>query len=197
MKGIICYYSGSGNTKLALEYLSKKITNTNFELYNIVKNEVPDFINYDVAGFATFTDFGGPAQLMYSFFDKVKKQNNKPAFVFNTYGFISVRTKSELGNLAKSKGFNVLSGFSLHTPENYPPMRKMNKAYDDAPKPKELDSFDNYIKLLNDQLGELKSGNTPKSEKLKTGILGVIFPKFPRTQSKKDFGIQNVNENLS
>ena len=43
MKGIICYYSGSGNTKLALEYMSKKITNTDFELYNIVRNEVPDF----------------------------------------------------------------------------------------------------------------------------------------------------------
>ena len=158
MKGIICYYSGSGNTKLAIEYLSKKITNTNFELYDIVKKEVPDFTNYDVAGFATFTDFGGPAQLMYSFFDKIKMQKDKPAFVFNTFGFISVRTLKELGNLATSKGFNVISGFSLHTPENYPPMRKRNKAYNDAPKPKELSNFDRitffhnfpfFIALLN------------------------------------------------
>jgi len=35
MKGIICYYSGSGNTKLAMEYLTRKITNTDFELYDI------------------------------------------------------------------------------------------------------------------------------------------------------------------
>jgi len=196
MKGIICYYSGSGNTKLALEYLIKKITNTDFELHNIVKNEVPDFSKFDVAGFATFADFGGPAQLMYSFFDKVKKQNNKHAFVFNTFGFLSVRTKSELGNLAKSRGFNVLSGFSLHTPENYPPMRSRNMAFDKAPKPKELNNFDNYIKLLDTQLSEIRSGKTPRSKKLNTGIMGVIFPKFPRTQSKKDFGIQNVDESL-
>lgn len=60
MKGIICYYSGSGNTKLAMKYLSKKIPNVEFELLDIVNSETPDFSNYDVAGFATFTDFGGP-----------------------------------------------------------------------------------------------------------------------------------------
>ena len=42
MKGIICYYSGSGNTKLAANCIKKKIKNADFELCDIVKNDTPD-----------------------------------------------------------------------------------------------------------------------------------------------------------
>lgn len=38
MKGVICYYSGSGNTKLARKYLVENIKNeTQFDLYDVTK----------------------------------------------------------------------------------------------------------------------------------------------------------------
>ncbi len=196
MKGIICYYSGSGNTKLAIEYLRKKITVGEFELLDITKKSIPDFSKYDIAGFATFADFGGPPQLMYDFIKKVKKQKNKPAFVFNTYGFISVHTLKQLGELVTSNGFNVILGFSLHTPENYPPMRNNKMAFDNAPKPKELRNFDSFINELEEKMKSVKSGQQLEPQKLKSGFMGLVFPKFPRTQSKKDFGIQQVQNEL-
>lgn len=196
MKGIICYYSGSGNTKLAMEYLSKKISNIEFELYNIVKNEVPDFSKYDIVGFATFADYLSPPQLFYDFFKKVKTQDNRPAFIFNTYGGITGTTLKDIAKLAKSKGFYVLSGFSLHMPQSYPPMRKNNMPSDNAPTSKEAYEFNEYITILDNQLGEVKSGKKVISKKIPTGGMMGFAPKFPRTQAKKGFGIQNVNEEL-
>ena len=62
--------------------------------------------NYDIVGFATFTDFGGVPQYFHAFFKKIDPQPDKNAFVFNTYGFISGVTLKSFANLARSKSFN-------------------------------------------------------------------------------------------
>jgi ferredoxin/flavodoxin len=196
MKGIICYYSGSGNTKLAISYINKQIPSCEFELFNIMNNETPDFSKFNIVGFATFADFWSAPQLMHTFFNGIEQQKGKPAFVFNTYGFISGKTLKSLSDLAKNKGFNVISGCSLHTPENFPPMRKRNMAFDHAPKPKEFEQFNKFIDFLSDQISSIIAGDTPRSVPIKTGIMGIIFPKFSRKQSKKDFGIQNVKNDI-
>ncbi|RKX85324.1 MAG: hypothetical protein DRP58_05975 [Spirochaetes bacterium] len=194
MKGIICYYSGSGNTKLACNYINRNISGTEFELYNIVGNDIPSLDKYDIVGFATFTDFWGAPQLFHSFMNKIENVSNKNAFVFNTYGFLSGKTLKHLSGLAKLKGFNVLIGHSLHTPENYPPMRTQNRAYDDAPKPKELEAFEKFISKLDAILDTISSNNQSKEESIKLGFIGNILPAFSRTAAKKDFGEQNVDE---
>ena len=98
MKGIFYYYSGSGNTKLACQYLVHNIKNAAFELHDIVKRDIPDFSNYDVVGFATFTDFGGVPQYFCSFFEKLAPQSDKHAFLLNTYGAMSLPTTFPLGS---------------------------------------------------------------------------------------------------
>jgi ferredoxin len=196
MKGIICYYSGSGNTKLACDYISRNISGTDFELYNIVGNDIPNWDNYDIVGLASFTDFWGTPQLFHSFLNKVDTVQNKNAFVLNTYGFFSGKTLKQLSILAKRKGFNVLAGHSLHTPENYPPMRTQNREYDDAPKPKEFEAFNDFISRLNIVLNTIASEKKPKRESIKIGLMGTLLPAFSRTMAKKDFGNQEVNESL-
>ena len=196
MKGIICYYSGSGNTKLACEYISRKISNTEFEIYNIVGNNIPELDSYDIIGFASFTDFWGAPQLFHSFMKNIDTVQHKNAFVLNTYGFFSGKTLKELSGLAEKKGFNVLAGHSLHTPENYPPMRTQNRAYDDAPKPKDLEEFDTFISKLDAILNTISTDMQPKRESIKIGLMGTILPSFSRTAAKKDFGEQNVDESL-
>lgn len=194
MKGIICYYSGSGNTKLICESIKSQISGIEFDLCDIVKDGKPDFTRYDVVGFATFTDFLGAPHLMYSFFEEVAKQSGRYAFVLNTYGFVSGVTLKVLAKLAESRGFSVISGHSLHTPENYPPMRKRNKAFDHAPVPKEHAKFNDFIVQLKNQIGAIQAGAAPEIALVRIGLLNSILPRMSRTQAKKDFGIQQVDE---
>ena len=196
MKGIICYYSGSGNTKLACEYIKGKTNNADFELYNIVKNEIPDFTKYDIVGFAAFADFGAVSKIMYSFVDKMPDQNEKNAFIFNTYGAFSLKTLTTFDELVTGAGFKVQTGYSLHTPESYPPMRKRGMAFDKSPKPKDMLEFDSFISDLDSILNDIKSGKEIKKRKLKLKFTAMLMPGFDRAQAKKDFGIQNVNKEL-
>ena len=194
MKGTICYYSGSGNTKLASEYIAEKLKNADFSTCNIVRNEIPDLSKYDIVGFATFTDFGDVPKYFYSFFDKINSFPGKNAFVFNTYGMVSGKTLKILENLAKAKQFNVISGYSLHTPESYIPMRVSKMTFDSSPNKKELDKFNRFISALDHTLENIQSGNKAEKSKIRIGILNTIIVKIPRAKDKKDFGIQNVNE---
>ena len=196
IKGIICYYSGSGNTKLACEYLSRKIENADFELRNIVREKAPDFSAYDIAGFATFTDFGAPPQYMYSFVKNIVPQNGKTAFVLNTYGFISFKTLPALRDLVESAGFSVFTGFSLHTPESYPPMRRRGRDFDNAPNPKELMAFDEFVTRLDAAIGGMRSGRVITFERIKYPSILALVPGYSRKKAKSDFGIQNVKAEL-
>lgn len=194
MRGIICYYSGSGNTKLICESLKKQVHGAEFELHDIAKDGMPDFSKYDVAGFATFADCLSAPHLMYTFFEQMAPQSGKYAFVLNTYGFMSGVTLKALAGLAASKGFTVMSGHSLHTPENYPPMRKWNMAFDHAPTPKEQTKFKDFVTLMNEQVSAIQAGTTPQVVPVRIGLLNSILPRMPRTKAKKDFGIQKVDE---
>jgi flavodoxin len=122
-KGIIFYYSGSGNTKLACQYIIQNLNQIDVELFNMVKAaSVPDLTVYDLVGFATFTDFGGAPFLFHEFMKQLPQQNDKLAFVFNTFGSFSLKTLKSMAKLAKARGFKVVEGHSLHTPESYIPL---------------------------------------------------------------------------
>ena len=121
MKGVIYYYSGAGNTKLACRYIAGNVA-IPFDLVDVVKEKQIDLEPYDVVGFATFTDFLGPPHLFQAFVEGLPRQEGKLAFVFNTYGARSGRTLRILEKRGAAKGFVVIAGHSLHTPECYPPM---------------------------------------------------------------------------
>ncbi len=194
MKGIICYYSGSGNTKLACEYIKNRIKNADIELYNIVKSETPDLDTYDIVGFATFTDFSGPPQLMCTFLDGMKDYPEKTAFIFNTYGFISGKTLKRLKVLVQSKKFNIVAEHTLKTPESYPPQRKRGYAADDCPNGKHMGAFNSFITNLDRLIQNINTGQTVKPIKFKGRFVDLLLPSFGRTKAKKDFGIQEVNK---
>ena len=148
MKGIICYCSGSGNTKLACQYIKGKVKNIEFDLFNIITDGIPSVEKYDFAGFATFTNFLNVPYIVQMFIEKLPRQNNKPAFVFNTYGFISGKTLKILDKTVRAKGFKVIAGHSLHTPESYPPMIARGRGNEQAPNEKEINNFNKFISEL-------------------------------------------------
>ena len=130
--------------ELAIQYLRAKVKHVDFELYDIVKNEIPNLGIYNVVGFATFTDFGGVPQYFHTFFDHLDHQDEKYGFIFNTDGFYSGGTLKSFADLAASRGFIVISGYSLHTPESYPPRRARNRTFDNAPNPNEYERFKGF-----------------------------------------------------
>ncbi len=196
LKCIICYYSGSGNTKLACQYIANNIRNVEFKLFNITREGIPDLDSYDIAGFACFTDFLDPPYLMGTFVDKLKRQAGKPAFVFNTYGFINGKTRITLDKWVTAKGFEVLAGHSLHTPESYPPMIAGGRGNKQAPNEKELREFKKFISGLEESFNLLRIGKEVTIKRRIADILIGTLPVFWRTRSKKEMGIKYVDTEL-
>ncbi len=196
LKGLICYYSGSGNTRLACQYIQSHVKNAEFKLFNIMRDGTPDFAAYDIAGFATFTDFLDPPYLVQTFMEGLAAQDNKPSFVFNTYGFINGRTTQTLGKWATAKGFKVIAGHSLHTPESYPPMVAAGRGNEQAPNEKELKAFKSFVADLDENCGLLCEGKDVAAKKIRANFIYNLLPSFSRTRSKHDMGLKYVDEAL-
>ena len=191
MRGLICYYSGSGNTRLVCQYLAAHLKNCDFDLYDIKKGMKPDLDAYDVIGFACFADFGGPSFLIQRFIEGLPPQEDRPAFVFNTYGFMSGKTQGQLDKWVSAKGFVTVAGHSLHTPESYPPMVARGKGFETSPNEKEMQGFLDFISELDSILARIEAGEGAKRGKIKRGIFIL-----PRTRAKKDMGDKFVDESL-
>lgn len=196
MKGIICYCSGSGNTKLACQYIKGKVKNIEFDLFNIITDGIPSVEKYDFAGFATFTNFLNIPYIVQMFIEKLPRQNNKPAFVFNTYGFISGKTLKILDKTVTAKGFKVIAGHSLHTPESYPPMIARGRGNEQAPNEKEINNFNKFISELDYFIYYLENRNEPQIKKIRVGLLNSLMPAYSFTKAREDMGDKYVDESL-
>jgi len=188
MRGIICYCSGSGNTRLACNYIAGKVKNVELELFDIIRDGMPALENYDVAGFAAFTNYSGIPYIFQDFMENLTQQNNKPAFVFNTYGFMKGRTLQIISELAGMKGYKVVAGNSLHTPESYPPMIAIGMGNKKAPDKKELKNFNEFISELDHIISLMKSGSELHQKEIKVGILNRLFPPLSSARARKEMG---------
>lgn len=195
MKGIIYYYSATGNTELACRYIASRSAAIAFDLSDITKNDTPNPAAYDIVGFAAPTDFWGPPHLMKTFLDRLPAQSGKPAFVFNTYGLVSGRTLPTLKDWAGARGFTVAAGHSLQAPENYPPLIIKGITSENAPGPGALKRFNDFIAELNSLPAAIQDGGI-KEAKLKTGMINALLPTRSRTQARKDMGNKFVDHDL-
>ena len=195
MNGLICFYSGSGNTKLACEYIARNAQAIRLDLFDIVSGGKPDLTAYGIVGFATFTDFFGPPMLMKTFLQSLPAQRDKPAFLFNTYGAISGKTLWLLNRWAGERGFRPVASHSLHTPENYPPMIARGRAFADAPNSQELAAFDGFVAALDAVAREHVAGQPIRSQRPRSGFFRFL-PAFPRTQSRRAMGTKHVDAEL-
>ena len=92
LKGAILYYSNTGNTRLACEYIKAKITRAELELIDIMRSDVNSLQPFDVVGFAFFTDTWRPPGLFLHKVDALADTQGKPAFSLNTYGCLTGRS---------------------------------------------------------------------------------------------------------
>jgi len=196
MKGVICYYSGAGNTRLACRYIAKNVRDVEFDLFDIVKGGTLDLTQYDIVGLAAFTDFFAPSQVFQTFVENLPQQNGKAAFVFNTYGFISGKTLKVMEKWADAQGFRVIAGHSLHTPESYPPMIARGRAFVDSPKEKDMARFDEFMATLGQLCAAIEGDQPLTSTKVSVGLFNRLLPIGARTRARKDMGLKYVDEAL-
>ncbi len=196
MKGLICYYSNSGNTRLACEYIARKVTAAKFEFANMAEKVKPDISGCDLIGFAASTYYGGPPLLVRDFIDALPAQNGKPAFVFNTYGLISGKTLKLMAEWVTQKGFTVIAGHTLHMPESYPPLIARGMRFDNSPNDTEMDKFNHFISGLEQSIKTMASGATIGPSTISIGLLNHLLPVSTGKKSKRDMGAIFVDEPL-
>lgn len=196
MKGAICYYSGSGNTALACRYLAARMEDIEFDLIDVTGDEAVDTDVYDVIGFAAFTDFFGPSQVFLDFVDRLPHQDGKLAFLLSTHGFISGKTLPAMESAVTARGFRIVAGHALHTPESYPPMIVRGRANEQAPNAREQSAFDTFISQVRRRLLDSQPGLSDAGRQVRISFLNRLMPSRPRTSARKDMGEKFVDEAL-
>jgi len=194
MKGVICYYSNTGNTLLACRYLAKRCDGTAFDLYDLARDHGLDLAKYDLVGFAAWADFLAPSALFTAFVDGLPHQSRKPAFVFASFGSFKGGTLSKMVRHVQRKGFVVLGAHALHMPENIPAMILAGRAHAQAPDEKELRRFDQFIDGLNLAIKKRRdqhdnSGVAP----FRLGWSDRLMPALPRFLGRLTLGTQRVD----
>ena len=190
LRGLICYYSGSGNTKLACEAIASRTDAIDFTLFDITQEDTPDLTDYDLIGFATWADFLNPPKQMKTFLESLPLQSQIPAFVFNTFGGFSAKTLATLDRWARERGFHVIAGHSLHTPENFPPMIKRGQDFKDSPNEKELAAFEAFVTQLDELATSMIAGEAVPARRVG---LSRFMPALSRTHSRKSMGEKSVD----
>ena len=195
MKGIICYFSSSGNTRLACKYIERKVSSCSFDLFDILKDGTPDLDAYDVVGFATFTDFVAPSLRMRQFIQDLKTHDGKPAFVLNTFGSnTSGGTLWQMRQLVKGRGFTVFAGHTLPCPESFPPLIAEGKGFEDHPHPDKMSAFDGFIAKLDKVCAQLAEKEPSETDDLGVGFIARHLPTPPRAVARWSMGQKKVDE---
>jgi len=196
MKGVICYYSATGNTKLALDYIRHKL-DVEFELCNIARDPVPDFTKYGIAGFACPVDWLAEPYLMQQFMSDLPTVKEKPAFFFATFGGLCGRTLTSLKKKAAARGFKAIAAHGLRVPDSYPPLLATGRHNNTGmPNRREQTNFDAFISKLNAALADIGAGKTVKEACIGASFLGAIAGRFGRDKSKRAQGPKFVDEAL-
>lgn len=175
MKGLIFYFSGTGTTKLAVEYISSKIKHVDFDFHDMSSFDMPSIENYSVFGFATFAKMLYPPKYVEEFIQKIKIMEKRYAFVFNTYGSINGNTLKGLGDLVTAAGFTLIDAYALRTPESSPKMILSGITSENAPNEREFKKFHNFIKNLDAKIVSISKGKVIKPISLKKSISGILL----------------------
>lgn len=175
MKGIIYYYSNTGNTELVCKYISEQVKSVKLELADIAGQMNADISSYDIVGFAFPTHYLGIPEQMRKFIERIKRDQEKHVFLINTYGMMQGKALRLVKKLLDKKGCRVISWHALMTPESYPPFIAKGITNNDKPDKQQIKAFENFIFELSKKLDEIKNGTTLKESKIKIGLLNSIL----------------------
>lgn len=188
MKGALIYYSSTGNTELLCKYIASKISNANFDLYNVVKERPKNLEEYDIVGFLSPTNYFNIPKLLRAYIDNINYGNNKPAFILNTYGMMLGKTLHKFAKKLTNKGYHIIAAHKFNTPENYPPFIAKGLKNEQAPSKEEIKKLDDFISKLESLIEDINNEDKVKKALIKTGFLNSIIPAPSRRSIKKKAG---------
>lgn len=196
MKGILFYHSNSGNTQIVCNTLQYQLQAVELTLHDVADTPLPELNQFDVVGFATWTYFLGLPPFFQTFLNNLPQQTSKPAFAMNTFGMMSGQALKRLTDQLNAKGFIVMAGHSLHTPESFPPY--IIKGWDslDAPDAKLLEAFHNFMAELDKKLIQLNQNAPAIKTKIKIGLFNHLIRPYSLTKARKQIGTLFVDNNL-
>lgn len=190
MKIGIFYYSATGNTRLACQYVAGKLRNVDVQLVDITEGADSSLDSFDLVGFATFTDFWGPPYLMKEFVEKLPNQKDKPAFLFATHGGNMANLLKVFARWLSDKGFMIVGSHGLRVPESFPPAIVRGDTVEDAPNEREMRDFDDFIR----ELDRMIVGRRFQRSKVKVSLLARFAPAINRMSAKENMGEKYVDE---
>ncbi|MBP2034062.1 ferredoxin [Clostridium algifaecis] len=125
MKGVLYYFSGTGNTKWVADKFESifKDHNIDLKLINVedkekVKSECLKKNDFIIVGSPVHTGF--LPKIVCNFLDDVKFQNrNTKAIVYSTQGGKSSPIPLFMGKCLKKKGYKIVAQSSIEMPNNY------------------------------------------------------------------------------
>ena len=159
MKGIICYYSATGNTRLVVGHLVRHLQ-IPFDLCNIARDPLPEFANYAVVGFASPVERMAMPALMRGFLHSLPLSRGKPAFILVTYGAIVGRALADMASALRARSFKLIGAHALPVPDSFPPFIALHLGSSGMPDGAALKAFDGFIANLGTAISDLAEGNS-------------------------------------
>jgi len=186
MKGIIAYYSTTGNTALVCRFVKAQMPSIDFDLHDVTKDGGFDPAGYGIVGFATFADELRIPELMRAFISSLRTGRGSHAFVFNTFGSISGRTLNDLVRAAGLAGFGVIAAASIHMPENYPPIIKTGLAFEGQPDARQGARLRRFIDGIDAGIRRIREGKDVRTIR-PSGLISML-PLPPRFLTRMQSG---------
>jgi NAD-dependent dihydropyrimidine dehydrogenase PreA subunit len=197
LKGIICYYSATGNTRLICDKLGVFLDHFSVELCDMQFSPPIHPQDYDFFGFATSVEFFGLPYLTQQWIKAIPKvSENKLAFILLSHGSIPGTALLQLKELVEEQNFKVFAGHTLHCPENYPPLRSKGFKSAKAPSEKELKRFLMFSYILKDMLLSASKGTELLEAKFRLGLLNHFFNLPDKNAARRVMGFKYIDENL-
>jgi len=193
MRGLICYFSATGNTKLAVDHLVRRL-GIDFDLLDIARRSIPGIQQYDIVGIASPVERLAEPPIVRDFMRDLPQASGKPAFLFVTYGAIAGRILENLTRAAHTRGFKVVESHALHVPDSFPPFVALGLGSADKPDEAGLKELDDFIDRLKAVIADISAGHIIEEYIPRQRLRNTFAPGLVRDFSKRTMGPKLVDE---
>ncbi len=193
MRGLICYFSATGNTKLVVDHLVRRL-GANLDLCDIARQPAPDLSGYDIVGLASPVERMAEPPIVREFLRNLPPAPGKPAFLLVTYGAIAGRILENLAGAARARGLRVVESHALHVPDSFPPLAAIGLDSADQPDETNLREFDDFIDRLKAVLADISAGRIVEECVPRPRLRNTLAPAWARELSKRTMGPKLVDE---
>jgi len=193
MKGVISYFSATGNTKLVVDYLVRRLGG-HFDLCDIARQSIPDIQQYDIVGFASPVERMAEPPIVSAFLRDIPPAPGKPAFLFVTYGAIAGRILENLTKAVRAKGFKVVESHALHCPDSFPPLVALGLDSATQPDEQNLKELEDFVDRLKAVIADISAGHIIEEYVPQKRLRNTFAPGLVSDLSRRTMGPKLVDE---